>query len=57
MQWLIPVLLLVAAVAFWRLAFYAKDELVAWCRSILACFLLILALIYSVAMLAHWVMG
>lgn len=57
MQWLIPSLLLVSAFTFWRLAFHTNDELVAWCRFILACFLLILALIYSVVMLAHWVMG
>lgn len=57
MQWLIPILLLVAAVTFWRLSFHTDDELHAWCRFILACFLLILALIYLVAMFAQWVMG
>lgn len=52
MQWLIPTLLF-AAFIFWRLSHSATDELVAWCRFILAAFLLILALIYSVAGLVH----
>jgi hypothetical protein len=56
MAWLIPVLLVAAAIFFWALAHRATDELVAWCRFLLACFLLLLALIYTVAMAAQWVM-
>jgi len=53
MQWLIPVLLAAAAVFFWALSHRATDELVAWCRFLLACFLLLLALIYALAGAAH----
>lgn len=56
MQWLIPVLLVAAAVFFWALSHRATDELVAWCRFLLAGFLMLLALIYTVAMAAQWVM-
>lgn len=57
MQWLLPVLLFAAALVFWALSHRATDELVAWCRFLLACFLLLLALIYTVAMAAQWVMS
>lgn len=57
MAWLIPILLFAAAVFFWAISFRTEDAIAAWCRFLLACFLLILALIYSVVMLAHWVMG
>lgn len=57
MPWLIPVLLVAAAVFFWALSRRATDELVAWCRFLLAGFMLLLALIYTAAMAAHWVMS
>lgn len=57
MPWIIPALLFTSAVVFWRLSHRATDELVAWCRFLLACFLLLLALIYTVAMAAQWVMS
>lgn len=57
MQWLLPVLLFAAAVFFWALAHRETDELVAWCRFLLAGFLLLLAVIYAVAMAAQWVMS
>lgn len=57
MAWIIPILLFAAAVVFWALSHRATDSLVAWCRFLLACFLLLLALIYTVAMAAHWVMS
>lgn len=57
MPWLLPILLFAAAIFFWALSRRATDELVAWCRFLLACFLLLLALIYTVAMAAQWVMS
>lgn len=57
MEWLIPILLFAAAIVFWALSHRATDSLVAWCRFLLACFLLLLALIYTVAMAAQWVMS
>lgn len=52
MGWLIPILLFVAALTFWRLSHKAADKVVAWCRFLLAVFLSILALVYTAAMLA-----
>lgn len=57
MQWLIPGLLFAAAVFFWAISFRTDDAIAAWCRFLLAGFLLLLALIYVVAMAAHWVMS
>lgn len=57
MAWTIPAVLIALAVGFWVLSQRATDELVAWCRFLLACFLLLLALIYTVAMAAQWVMS
>lgn len=57
MAWLIPVLLVAAAVFFWALSHRATDELVAWCRFLLAGFLFLLAVIYTAAMAAQWVMS
>jgi hypothetical protein len=57
MAWIIPILLFAAAVVFWALSYCATDSLVAWCRFLLACFLLLLALIYTVAMAAQWVLS
>ena len=53
MAWLIPALLFIAAVVFWRLSFHTDEYLVAWCRFTLALFLLFLALIYSFALMLH----
>ena len=57
MAWTIPVVLIVLAVGFWALSHRATDELVHWCRFLLALFLLLLAVIYAVALGAHWVMS
>jgi hypothetical protein len=56
MPWLIPALLFVAAVVFWRLSFHTDDAVAAWCRFLLACFLLCLALIFAGVQLVHgWI--
>ncbi|MGQ7956497.1 hypothetical protein ACUTAF_02050 [Pseudomonas sp. SP16.1] len=56
MPWLIPALLFVAAVVFWRLSFHTDDAVAAWCRFLLACFLLSLALIFAGVQLVHgWI--
>lgn len=57
MPWLIPALLFAAAVVFWRLSFCTDEYHVAWCRFGLAMFLLCIALIYSLGMLAGWVLA
>lgn len=57
MQWLIPVLLVAAAVFFWALSFRTDDSLVAWCRYLLACFLFLLALLYAVPLAVRWLMS
>lgn len=57
MEWLIPVLLFAAAVFFWAISFRTDDAVAAWCRFLLACFLLLLAVIYAVAMAAQWVLS
>lgn len=57
MAWLIPALLFLAAVVFWRLSFRTDDYLVAWCRFTLALFLLCIAIIYSVGLLAGLVLS
>ncbi len=57
MAWLIPALLFAAAVVFWRLSFHTDEYLVAWCRFTLALFLLCLAIIYSIGLLAGWALG
>lgn len=54
MPWLIPALLFALAVVFWRLSFRTDDRLVAWCRFLLACFLLCLAVIYGVVGAIQW---
>lgn len=53
MAWLIPALLFLAAVVFWRLSFRTDEYLVAWVRFMAAMFLLCLALIYSFALMLH----
>lgn len=55
MTWLIPTILFVLAFASWRWSFRAADKLVAWCRFILAVFLLCLAAIYGVIGAIQWV--
>ncbi|HZX51500.1 MAG TPA: hypothetical protein VFE95_05720 [Pseudomonas sp.] len=57
MAWTIPAVLIALAVGFWALSHRATDELVAWCRFLLACFLLLLALIYAVALTVRWMMS
>lgn len=57
MPWLIPALLFVAAVVFWRLSFRTDDYLVAWVRFMAAMFLICIALIYSLGLLAGWVLA
>lgn len=57
MPWFLPIVLFAAAIVFWALSHRATDELVAWCRFLLACFLLLLAVIYAVALAVHWVMS
>ncbi|WP_395504729.1 hypothetical protein [Ectopseudomonas hydrolytica] len=57
MAWLIPALLFAAAVVFWRLSFHTDEYLVAWCRFTLALFLLCIATIYSIGLLAGWVIA
>lgn len=51
MPWLIPALLFIAAVVFWRLSFRTDQYIVAWCRFSLAMFLIMIALVYSGALL------
>lgn len=50
MAWLIPLVLFVAAITFWRLSKRAPDFVVAACRWGFALMLLILALIYVLAL-------
>lgn len=57
MPWLLTVLLLLAAVVFWRLSFRTDDYLVAWVRFMAAMFLICIALIYSLGLLAGWVIA
>jgi hypothetical protein len=57
MEWLLPALLFAASAVFWVLSRRATDELVHWCRFLLACFLLLLAVIYAVALAAHGLMS
>lgn len=57
MEWLIPGLLFAAAVFFWAISFRTDDAVAAWCRFLLACFLLLLAVIYAAAMAANWIMS
>lgn len=57
MQWLIPGLLFAAAFFFWAISFRTDDAIAAWCRFLLAGFLMLLAVIYTVAMAAQRVMS
>lgn len=57
MSWLIPGLLFAAAFFFWVISFRTDDAIAAWCRFLLAGFLMLLAVIYAVAMAAQWVMS
>lgn len=57
MPWIIPTLLLVAAMEFLRSASQATGALVAWRRFIVAVFLLLLAAIYGVVIGVQWVVG
>lgn len=51
MAWIIPALLFIAAVVFWRLSFRTDEYIVAWCRFTLALFLFLVALIFSAGIL------
>lgn len=51
MAWLVPAILFVLSVVFWRLSFRATDAVVAWCRFIAALFVLLLTAVYAVALL------
>jgi len=57
MPWIIPALLFIAAVAFWRLSFHTDDHLVAWVRFFAALLLICIALIYSLGLLAGWALA
>lgn len=57
MAWIIPALLFIAALVFWRLSFRTDDYMVAWVRFTAACVLVCIALIYSLGLMAGWVLG
>ena len=54
MNWLIPTILFALAYLSWRWSFKADEALVAWCRFILAVFLLALSLIFAVVGWLQW---
>lgn len=57
MEWLLPILIFAVAAVFWVLSYCTQDVLVFWCRFMLASFLLLLALIYSIAIIAQGLMA
>lgn len=54
---MIPLCFLVLAILCWLWSHTATDRLVAWCRFMLAGFMLILGLIYAVMGAVLWVLG
>lgn len=48
MGWLIPFVLFVISVWFWRLSHKADDLLVAWCRFLIFILMLALAILFAV---------
>lgn len=57
MAWIIPALLFVSAVVFWRLSRHANEYIVAWVRFFTALLLICIALIYSLVLLVGWALA
>ncbi|MBN7822182.1 hypothetical protein [Bowmanella yangjiangensis] len=57
MSWIIPALLFITAMVFWRLSFHTDDHLVAWVRFFTALLLICIALIYSLVLLVGWALA